>query len=147
VFKHLCWTSLKNEFASQRTIEYWCATAWPKLHCTMCILSACWKQLRLSCSHARECHIFSGTNLNIRYCFYYSCSSAAKYYFFPGLRMLLTFYQAHSTWLKFQFTGWCVPDKLQRDVLQFTRYNILSTGQTLNLHVMIFEYNYEIWCI
>ncbi|ONM57141.1 DNA-binding bromodomain-containing protein [Zea mays] len=35
-----------------------------------------------------ECHI-SGTNMNIWYCFYHSCSSAAKYYFFPGLRMLL----------------------------------------------------------
>lgn len=54
---------------------------------------------------------------------------------------VLSFYQAHSTWLKFQFTGRCVPDKLQCDVLQFTRYNILSTGQTLSLHVMIFEYN------
>ena len=55
-------------------------------NCSMCNHSV-FESIRLTCAvMLEECQILFGTNMC---CFYHSCGAAAKYYFFPGLRMVL----------------------------------------------------------
>ena len=57
-------------------------------NCSMCNHSV-FESIRLTCAvMLEECQILFGTNMC---CFYHSCSAAAKYLFFPDLRMLLVF--------------------------------------------------------
>ena len=106
-------------------------------NCSMCNCSVFESIMSYSCSHARRLSDFVLEQTCVA--FIIPVVLLQSTISFLVSEWCWWFYQAHSTWSKFQFTGWCVLDKLKCNVLQFTRYNILPTGQTLNLSC------YDLW--
>jgi len=106
-------------------------------NCSMCNCSVFESIMSYSCSHARRLSDFVLEQTCVA--FIIPVVLLQSTISFLVSEWCWWFYQAHSTWSKFQFTGWCVLDKLKCNVLQFIRYNILPTGQTLNLSC------YDLW--